>query len=259
MKLTILGSGSSGNCTYLSTGKTTLLIDAGFGIRSLRRRLQQAGLKASKVDGILVTHAHGDHIGGLRSLRREISAPIYCSSGTQDECRELLDDWPVEQFKIGKEFLIGNVSITSFSVSHDAQDAVGFHFKAEGIRGAAVIDTGEISPCMDSFLKGCDWLILESNHDEDLLRLGPYPWDLKRRVLSRYGHLSNQALADFLAHRYDGSAEHLFLAHLSRQNNRPDIALEAASRALSRQLTLFRPAPHIHLTHQTEPSIVLTV
>ncbi len=259
MKLSVLGSGSSGNCTWLGTARTSVLIDLGFGPRSLAKRLHKAGLNDRPVDAILVTHGHSDHAKGVVPYAEKHGVPVFMNSGTRDEVPELaaLDRW--EEFRAGIPFAIGDLEVEPFAVSHDSAQPVGFRFTAKGIRGALATDLGEISPMVAGRLEGCDWLILESNHDEDMLRLGPYPWSLKQRVLSRLGHLSNTAIAQFLSQRFDGLARHLFLAHLSQQNNDPVVALHSARDALlSRPRSLFEQC-RLHLTHQAKPSIVLNL
>lgn len=259
MKLAVLGSGSAGNCTYLATEKTVVLIDGGFGIKSLRRRLERAGLSLRNLAGIFLTHGHGDHVNGLKSLKRELEVPLFATAGTLDEAAGLVDGWVAEPVEAYQTVAIGDIEVTPFPVPHDAQQPVGFRFRADGIIGASVTDSGEINGEMESYLNGCDWLILESNYDENLLRLGPYPWSIKRRVLSDRGHLSNHDLAHFLKHRFDGSASHILLAHLSRQNNSPELAADCARQALEVPLPLFQNGPSLHLTHQLQPSIVLTL
>ncbi len=258
MKVSVLGSGSSGNCTWLGTARTSLLVDLGFGPRSLARRLAEAGLEES-VDAVLVTHGHADHAKGVAGFAAPRSIPVFCNPGTRQEVPDLhaLDRW--EEIEAGQQFTVGDVTVEPFAVSHDSAQPLGFRFTAGGISGALATDLGEITPEVARRLAGCDWLVLESNHDEDLLRLGPYPWDLKQRVMGRQGHLSNGAIARFLQGAFDGRARHLFLAHLSRQNNDPLIALKSARNALlARPRSLFE-ACRLHLTHQNKPSIVLNL
>lgn len=260
MRISILGSGSRGNCTYIETSRCRLLVDAGFGIRSLKRRFREAGLGPDDIDAILITHGHTDHVSGVEALARYFKAPVYATQGTQDEARSFQRIEKVETLKGGDSFAIGDLVITSFPTPHDSAEAVGFRFSNGGITGLLATDLGKLTKTVADYTKGCDWLILESNHDEELLKLGPYPWVLKRRVLGDYGHLSNRSLAAFLTDTFDGSATDLFLAHLSKQNNLPELALESALRAISeRHSQQLGKDLRIHLTHQGKPSIVLSL
>ncbi len=257
MRITVLGSGSGGNCTLVATSKTTILIDQGFGPLSLRRRLKLAEMEGTGLDAVLLTHGHSDHSSGVAAIASEFGAPVYMNEGTRGEAPHLsgLDRW--ERFDSGCPFQIGDVTVEAFPISHDSAEPVGFRIEAEGLRGALATDLGELTPPVMDRLRGCDWLVLESNHDEEMLKLGPYPWLLKQRVLGRTGHLSNSAIARFLAGPFDGSARHLFLAHLSRENNDPEIALRSARNALKRRRFPLLERCSLHLTHQSKPSIVL--
>ena len=257
MKVSVLGSGSAGNCTCIATENTCVLVDLGFGWRSLARRLQEAGLHDRRIDAVLCTHGHSDHTKGISSFRSRSTAPIFVNEGTQGEIPGLGNMDGRENFCSSSPFIIGDLEIEAFPVSHDAAEPVGFRFSAEGIRGALVTDLGELSDDVIERLRGCDWLIVESNHDGQMLKIGPYPWDVKQRVMSRLGHLSNQELSSFLAGHFDGQASHILLAHLSRQNNDPDVALEHASRALSQRFPRSAEDHQLHLTYQNKPSVVL--
>lgn len=251
----VLGSGSQGNCTLVSTERTSVLVDLGFARRSLSLRLERAHLAGRRIDALLLTHGHADHICGALSFAEEHAVPVFMNEGTRNEVAELQSIPRWEAFQTGCAFRIGDLRIEPFAVSHDAADPVGFRFSAQGIQGALLTDTGELNGSTAPYLAGCAWLILESNHDEEMVKTGPYPWALKQRLLGRKGHLSNQALSRFLSEQFDGQARHIFLAHLSRQNNDPRIALDSASRALAARSLEQRW--RLHLTHQSKPSIVL--
>ncbi|MFQ5740905.1 MAG: MBL fold metallo-hydrolase [Acidobacteriota bacterium] len=257
MRVCVLGSGSGGNSTLVATGKTCLLVDVGFGGRSLQRRLKESGLEHLRIDAVLVTHSHSDHSRGVLAFAGQQKIPVFMTPGTRSGTTELsqVDRW--EEVEVGVPFQVGDVAVEAFAVSHDALQPVGFRFSGGGIQGAQAIDLGELSPDVASKLTECDWLILESNHDEEMLKIGPYPWHLKQRVLSRTGHLSNGAVGQFLTRIFDGRARHIFLAHLSRQNNDPDIALENARQALRRRSRDLFDSWLVHLTRQSQPSIVL--
>lgn len=259
MRIAVLGSGSGGNCTLLESSTTRLLVDAGFGPRSLKRRLGEAGLCLERIDAILLTHGHSDHVSGVPSLLKEFDGtPVYMNAGTRGEVPGLRSIQTWERFESGSPFAVGDFSIEAFDVPHDAAQPVGFSISINGTAGVVATDLGELTPSVEQHLDGCRWMVLESNHDEELLKIGPYPFELKRRVLSRKGHLSNRALAEFLRYRFDGSASHLFLAHLSRKNNKPNLAFSTAWKAVQDRQPLFGTLDiQVHLTHQNKPSIVL--
>ena len=259
VKVSVLGSGSSGNCSYIATENTCILVDLGFGWRSLGRRLHQVGLHRRKIDAVLLTHGHCDHVSGVHAFLSRHPVPIFMNEGTREEVPELqnIDGW--ESFSSDASFSIGDLHIEAFTVSHDAAEPVGFRFSAQGITGALLTDLGELTDPVIRKLSGCDWLIVESNYDEPMLKIGPYPWSVKQRVLSNIGHLSNQELSTFFTHHFDGHTAHIFLAHLSRRNNDPGIALGHASRALSQHFPLSAKSRKLHLTYQNKPSLVLTL
>jgi phosphoribosyl 1,2-cyclic phosphodiesterase len=193
VRITVLGSGSGGNCTLLESGGTRVLVDVGFGPRSVRRRLREAGLALGKIDAVLITHGHRDHVAGLPSLVEQLQIPVFLNEGTREEVASLNGTDRQESFESGSPFAIGTFEIEAFDVPHDSAQPVGFRFSAEGMKGAFATDLGEITSSIIPFLSSCQWLVLESNHDEELLKIGPYPWELKQRVLGRRGHLSNHS------------------------------------------------------------------
>ncbi len=257
MRVTVLGSGSSGNCTLVATAEACLLIDLGFGPRSLDRRMREAGVEKARPDAILISHGHRDHCQGVAPYLDKSPVPVYSNRGTRAEVPQLqeLECW--RPFRTGEAFSVGDIDIEPFPISHDCAEPVGFRLSDGKTSGAVATDLGRLCPQVINKLRECDWIVLESNYDEEMLRVGPYPWRLKQRVLGASGHLSNEAAARFLTHHFDGSSRHIFLAHLSRKNNHPEVALESAKRALARRrLSLFESC-RLHLTHQSRPSIVL--
>ncbi|MBB5345569.1 MBL fold metallo-hydrolase [Tunturibacter empetritectus] len=335
MRMTVLASGSKGNSTVIASSRTRVLVDAGLCCRELLRRMAVAGEDPARLDAILVTHEHQDHIAGLAVLARRLKIPVFFTEPThrawvrmltprttmtyakwldhvqrEKEARataiaantstciqtaglaaqlaaqseaiasvsaevaalnrsddpnvtlelpvdpdeeELCSPEPaqraeqkvdpthlpaVEYFRAGTQFSIGDIDITPFTIPHDAADPCGFVFEAEGIRMALATDLGYMPPNVKSALKRIDVLLLESNHDLEMLRDGPYPWSVKQRVLSRVGHLSNNATAEFLQKDYDGGASWIVLGHLSESNNAPELARLSAEQALGNQPTL---------------------
>ena len=261
-RISILASGSSGNSALLESGRTTLLVDAGFGRKEIVRRFEALGrARPEHVDAILVTHEHTDHCNGLAQLARDWDCPAYLTQPTHREIKKMFADTPtktpgrVEYIRPGLKFEIGDIEITPFSIPHDAADPVGFAFRSAGVKIAIVTDLGYMPELVKQHLRDADFLILESNHDLDMLKVGPYPWYIKQRVMSRTGHLSNSIVSDFLADSevFDAQPQHLVLAHISEQNNTPDLARLSAEEALSRRPGEFSFRGQLHVASQRIP------
>jgi phosphoribosyl 1,2-cyclic phosphodiesterase len=302
VRFTVLASGSKGNSTVISGGRTSILVDCGLSCRELFRRMKLAGEEPKSLAAIVITHEHSDHVNGVAVTARKLGIPVFFTEATHrawmrwltprkqmtyaqwlELCRkqaaerqaeadaatdegepdesDLLAEtssesaeaqaesepakskdptWlpAVEYFQAGQPFEIGDIAISPFTVPHDAADPVGFVFRAEGVRMGYATDLGYIPPNVKAQLQGVDLLLLESNHDLEMLRDGPYPWAVKQRVLSRVGHLSNEAAAEFLENGYDGQAAYVILAHLSENNNLPELARVSAERALNGRASL---------------------
>ena len=252
VRICVLGSGSRGNSTLIATERTRLLMDAGFSKKETFRRLAAVGEREDGFDALVVSHEHTDHINGLRSLALQLRVPIYISAATRDViCWDpRLNSF--QEFSAGSKFSIGDIEITPFSIPHDAADPVAFTFEAQGIKVGVVTDLGYVPEVVKQHVDGCHCLVFESNHDVEMLKVGPYPWYVKQRVMSRHGHLSNNATADFLGGDFDGGAQVLVLAHLSENNNHPEIARMSAEEALTRRNG--RGRPELHLASQTAPT-----
>jgi len=327
VRFTVLASGSKGNSTVVSGGRTRILVDCGLSCRELFRRMRLVGEEPETLDAVIVTHEHSDHVNGVAVTARKLGIPVYFTESTHrawmrwltprrqmtyaqwlEQCRlqaaerqaeaqaepdtalareadeiceadaglagdgasspaaepEPLDGgqppspkqdpaWlpAVEYFHAGQPFAVGDIAVSPFTIPHYAADPVGFVFQSEGVRMAFATDLGYIPPNVRAQLQGVDLLLLESNHDLEMLRDGPYPWAVKQRVLSRVGHLSNEAAAGFLEDGYDGQAAYVILAHLSESNNLPELARVAAERALSGRAQLL--ANRLLLAAQHEP------
>ena len=238
VKFCALASGSSGNAALLATENTRILLDAGLSMRELAKRLAAIGEKLEDVDAILITHEHSDHVAGLPVLARnkEVHAVIFMT-----RLAEPAIDWGqrpparLEKFQAGASFRIGDIEVRSFGVPHDALDPVGYHFEAQGVCLGVVTDLGYIPESVKFHLRRTDLLLLEANHDLDMLKVGPYPWSVKQRVMSRVGHLSNLVMSDYLMGDLDSSTAHLVLGHISEQNNHPEIVRLVATQALERR------------------------
>jgi len=235
VKFCVLASGSSGNCALISTERTRILIDAGLSFKELSKRLASVGEQPDRIDAVLITHEHSDHVCGLPRLAKKIAAVIYVTRLTAP-----LIDWEgcsprLERFQAGASLVIGDIEIDSFTIPHDAIDPVGFCFEAQGVKIGIVTDLGYIPDSIKFHLRRSHVLLLESNHDLDMLKVGPYPWAVKQRVMSRNGHLSNEVVGDYLGHEFDSSTATLILGHLSEHNNHPEIARIVAQQALDRR------------------------
>ena len=229
-----LASSSSGNAALLCTGASRLLIDAGISCMRLRRSLASLGTSLDELDGILITHAHTDHIAGLATLVKSHSVPIHCSEET---ARQLVYQVAgVERllcpFPLGNQFRIGDCRVASIPTSHDSRGSTGYRIDSAGCSFGLMTDTG-VLPVAAQLLLGVDLLVLESNHDVNMLLAGPYPYHLKRRVLGDQGHLSNEMAAAFAADSARAGTRAVILAHLSQENNLPALALETVGQALA--------------------------
>lgn len=246
VSLTMLASGSRGNTSLVASSSTRILVDAGISCRETFKRLRAATEDPHALSAIVITHEHSDHVSGLLVLARKLGIPIFMTGAThqawsravRDATGEPPDTDRIEFFSAGRSFQIGDIAITPFTIPHDAVDPVGFTFRGEGVKIGFATDLGYMPASVRDHLRGCDVLVLESNHDLEMLRVGPYPWSVKQRVGSRTGHLSNKALAEFLLSDYDGQAAYIVLAHLSEQNNHPEVAKREAEAALAERRSL---------------------
>ena len=269
MKFTVLGSGSTGNAVLISAGNTTVLVDAGLSAKEILRRMSAVGEDFANLDAILITHEHSDHAGGLRVLLKTVNCPVYISGATGDaylrEKKNLTNNEPQKradalknktvEIESSKEFCIGEIDFEPFSVPHDAVDNFGFVAKHRGVKVATLMDFGCITTLIKEKLRGCDAIVIESNHSRDMLKTcAVYSWELKQRILSRTGHLSNEDLSEWLQNDFDGSARHIVLAHLSQRANEPHLARLMAETALQMRAPLFKSETRITLSRAKEPT-----
>jgi len=233
MRFCVLGSGSKGNATYLESGDTAILIDAGMSGTELQKRLAAIGVDLAALDAILVTHEHNDHVQGVGVLSRRAKIPV-CANGATFSAAAKITNRPYSyiEFETGGTFHLRNLEIHPFSICHDTADPVGFRISDGNISFGYCTDTGKASRLMLHRLAACQALVLESNHDIGMLQNGTYPPYLKQRIRSSHGHLDNEAAAVFLRELAHEKLQHVVLAHLSEENNHPEIAFHAAAEAL---------------------------
>ncbi len=233
MKFCVLGSGSRGNATYLESGGTALLIDAGMSGRELQKRLAAIGVELAALDAILVTHEHNDHVQGVGVLSRRVKIPVHATPATFAAAAGIVNRlYSYNEFESGVPFQLRNLEIHPFSISHDTDDPVGFRISDGHVSLGYCTDTGKVSRLMLHRLASCQGLVLESNHDAAMLQNGSYPPYLKQRIRSSQGHLDNNQAAGFLRELAHESLQHVVLAHLSEENNHPEIARQTARAAL---------------------------
>lgn len=224
------GSGSSGNCYYLYTEEESLMIDVGVGTRSLKKYFKEYGLHLDKIDNILITHDHADHVKSVGSISKDFGIPVYTTHrvhvGIENNycvrCKI-----PQERIKVitpGETFNLGNFEVTPFSVPHDSTDNVGYRIKYGDVVFCIITDAGHITDEMAEYITEANYLVIEANHDEEMLFSGPYPQHLKDRIVSQTGHLSNKDCGDALCQYASPNMKHVWLCHLSEENNHPELA-----------------------------------
>lgn len=271
MKVTVLGSGSTGNAVLIRTERTSVLVDAGMSAKQILERLGEVGEDPANLDAVLITHEHSDHAGGLRVLLKTIDCPVFISDETKDayfSTRKGISNGDseglrrvaalrdrTEAIESSREFRIGDIDFEPFTVPHDAADNFGFVAKKDGVKIATLMDFGCFTTLIREKLRGCHAIVIESNHSIDMLKSCPvYSWDLKQRIASRHGHLSNESLAEWLQHDFDGSAREIVLAHLSQKANEPNLARLTAESSLRMRSGLFRAETRISISTHGRPT-----
>jgi phosphoribosyl 1,2-cyclic phosphodiesterase len=256
-RFTILGSGSRGNCAYLETDEVRLLIDAGFSARQIRTRLAAIGRSPESLTAILITHEHSDHIQGLTGLDK-LKIPTYCNRATRDAIEaQLMIRLESRLFNTRDTFDIGDVSVETFDIPHDAQDPVGFLIRTSTVNVGFLTDLGHATTLVLNRVKPAHALVLEANYDVKLLQDDTKrPWSIKQRIASRTGHLSNEAAANAVQEIISADLKHLYLGHLSQDCNRPELALNAVTQRLQ---TLGATHVQTQVTAQDTATATLTL
>ena len=244
MRVCIFASGSGGNCLLVSSRGSNILIDAGISMRKIQTGLQQAGLTMQEINGVLITHEHSDHISGLKMLSKHYNMPVYAPQKLGEKLLELDDN--IEKnlhiIPVNKEFEVMNLAVEACHTPHDAVESVAYKLMGEKSFALAT-DMGHVTEDIKTLLKGVDTALIESNYDENMLRIGPYPYFLKRRIGSDIGHLSNDNSAELAAFLENSGTNRLVLGHLSRENNTPTKALETVKAVISGKDTRLDCAP----------------
>lgn len=254
MRICSLASGSKGNCLYLETGETRLLVDAGLSLREITARLALIGIPPESLHGVLVTHEHLDHIRSAGSFARRYQVPVVISYATRQAAASHLKKAPLLEFETGYAFAFRDCMVDPFPVTHDCCDPVGFLVESVEGRFGSATDLGVITRLVRDKLRGCRALNLEANHDPEMLQNGPYPWHLKQRIKSRHGHLSNQESLELLHDLAHADLQALVMAHLSEVNNHPDKVAATTSSFLNDQN---RCAPKIVIGDQYQAGPLL--
>ena len=236
MRFASLGSGSAGNCLVVEHSNTRLLLDCGFTQNEVVKRLQKLDLIPEQIAGVLVTHEHDDHAKGAFKFAAKYNVPVWLSHGSLKMCERYIPDFVAIQINIidsHTQFSIENIQINPYPVPHDAREPTQFTFSDGNYKLGVLTDAGSSTAHIEHMLSACDALVLECNHDLNMLENGPYAWSLKKRVGSRLGHLDNQSAAALLARLDNSKLKHIVAAHLSAKNNRADLAKNALSQALN--------------------------
>ena len=269
MEFCSFASSSSGNSYLIKEGNTNLLVDCGISGKKIFSGLKECGLSPEDVDGILITHEHSDHVKSIRvTAKKCVNATVYTTAGTWMHIGDLVPPDKQILFRRGDAFSIGDIDVQSFALSHDADEPVGYSFRAAGRCASIVTDTGYITEEIFQMVKSSDLIALEANHDPEILRFCNYPYPVKRRILSDFGHLSNQAAGECLcrlireASRRDDDMDQrttILLSHLSKQNNTPDIAIQTISSVLQESGIIPGGNLQIEVVDRDTPSILYEV
>lgn len=257
MKFCSLSSGSSGNCQYIQTEKTKLLVDAGFSGKRIQELLKNINVCPTEINGIIVTHEHIDHIKGVGIMSRRFDIPIFANKKTWEEMNDKIGNIDEKNIKVidnNEYFNYRDIDIKAINIFHDAIDPVGYILNYNNKKVSIVTDTGMIDDDLVGKIKDSDLYFLESNHDEFMLEMGLYPRHLKDRVASRHGHLSNRDAARTLTKLLKGNRENVILAHLSKDNNVPELAFDTVSNTLVEKGMNVKEEVNLGLSHRNKPT-----
>ena len=233
MEFLNLASGSKGNCSIVSTDNVSLMIDDGLALRTLEERARLANFDIRKLNAILITHEHTDHIGGIAKLCKKYSLPVYCHKESKEHIDPMITPYVINS-DMDLPFEIGDLVISPFRLPHDSNYNLGYKISQGGVSLSIATDLGYVSESTLEKLSGSDFVMLESNHDVDMLKNGAYPYPLKHRILSKNGHLSNEECANTILELKKRGTKKFLLAHLSQDNNTPEVAFDCTAKALEK-------------------------
>lgn len=262
IRMCSIASGSSGNCIYIGTEDTHILVDAGISTKRIVEGLHSLGVEPGQLAGILVTHEHSDHIKGLPIFTKKYPIPVYATEHTLDGYLAsngpgLAAEGRLRIVEYGREFEIGGLKALPFPISHDAARPVSYTFTSKGHKLGMATDLGYYDNTVIQALEGSEILYLEANHDENMLMVGSYPYELKQRILGRKGHLSNDAAAELIAGLLHQGLKHIVLAHLSKENNYPELAYETVRQEVQKKWRFEAQMPDIMVANREKPSRLL--
>lgn len=255
-----LFSGSSGNCQLIKTEKTTILVDAGLSGKKIQQEIINIGEDPKKINAIFITHEHIDHIQGAGILSRRFDIPIYANEKTWEAMSPSIGEIKEHNIKIiSSDAQVGDLFVQSFDISHDSAHPVGYNVYHKNRKISIVTDTGCVNQNIIDSIKEADLLLIESNHDEDMVLIGPYPWTLKRRVLGDYGHMSNDTAGELITKVLKRGTEIVLLGHLSKENNFPQLAYKTVENILIENGLEVNPGVCLNMTYRDRPSLVYNV
>ncbi|HZG11203.1 MBL fold metallo-hydrolase [Kurthia gibsonii] len=262
MKFSVLASGSTGNAVYVESGNQAFIVDAGLTGKKMEQLFAKIDRDIKKLSGILVTHEHSDHIKGVGVLARKYNVPVFANEKTWQAMTPSVGNIPLDQrFQFNMETVqaFGTLEIESFGVSHDAADPMFYTFHENGRKLAVITDTGYVSDRMKGIIRGADAFVFESNHDVNMLQMGSYPWSTKRRILSDVGHVSNEDAAIAMSDVVFEKDTHIYLSHLSKDNNMKDLARLSVAQTLQSVGIMPGEFVHLHDTDAEEPTKLVMV
>jgi phosphoribosyl 1,2-cyclic phosphodiesterase len=265
MRMCSIASGSSGNCIYIGTEATHLLVDVGISCKKTVAGLNQLGVDGKDLDGILITHEHADHINGLGVMCRKFGIPIYATKGTIEAIKQVsslgaIDEGLFNEIKADEKFVLKDIIVNPMKISHDAAQPVAYRFKHGDKHMAVATDLGTYDEYTIDCLQGMDALLLEANHDINMLQVGPYPYYLKQRILGNKGHLSNELSGRLLSRLLNDNLKTVFLGHLSKENNLAELAYETVRLEISMADNPYKPDDFpIYVANRSEVSQLVEI
>lgn len=257
IKFCSIFSGSSGNCQFIKTEKTSILVDAGLSGKKIQQGIINIGEDPKEIDAIFITHEHIDHVQGAGILSRRFDIPIYANEETWEAMKSIIGEVKAHNIKVITDNVeIGDLFVQAFDIFHDSAKPVGYNIYYKNKKLSLVTDTGSINDNIVNSIKNSDLLLVESNHDEDMVLIGPYPWPLKRRVLGELGHMSNDVAGKLIAKVIKKGTEIVLLGHLSKENNFPQLAYKTVENILTESGIEVNPGVCLNMTYRDRPSLV---